>query len=169
MSDSLKERFNRFKEQSAAASRQAFAKKAAHKLCSFFVIDDKEMQFDPEYGFEWIRQEFSGIPVYLEAIRLRGTTFEDLASRITKTKLWEEYFGLFDQLNLDKYGGRLAVVFEMESLGLYVMHNWWALPQTPGHTRLTRVSSQSTERGIVVEPYDAFLLEMKETGWNPYH
>jgi hypothetical protein len=140
---------------------QVFSKKALLQFCKFFGIAYRGMENDMEFNFVWLHKEYPNIPIRIEAKKLKNVDIEKLFSALTKSELWSTYFSLMAELDRE----HIALVTQIVGEGLYVIHNSWSMPATPGFTRLVRIASDS-EKGIIVEPYQSFLLSLRKV-WTP--
>jgi len=113
---------------------------------------------DPTFGCAWFHENFPKFPCKLEARKVRAT-IEDLFCRVTTTDAWKMFMRL-----LEEHGwGTVAMAFEVPGLGTMVMHNWWALPDPPGHTKLVRRAAKEA-KGVCVEPLSSFVESIRQAG-----
>jgi hypothetical protein len=118
---------------------------------------------DPEFGLEWFNRNFR-FPVTLASRRTKTNPVLLLKDR-KKTKIWKDYLSILEEHEL---GLKLALIFPMPEIGakLWVMHNYWLCPRSPGQARIEWVAT-SEDDGIIVESLDLMLHALKRSGLSP--
>lgn len=149
-------------EDGKARSSQAYATKVVKRIMASFEVPVSFSEAtDMEFGFNWFNTEYPTFPVLLDGHNTKVDVAQ-LFKAITKSPAWVL---LMDHLeSIDNHTGGIVIPAYAE--GLFVAHNWWAIPEVPGFTRLVRKASRDSD-GLIFEPLESFLMGVKAAGWAP--
>jgi hypothetical protein len=139
---------------------QNFVSGALILLCRNLKLEFQTSELRGQ-GFGWFHENYPSFPVHMEAIK---TTLDviDFWLKPTKTKAWEEFFNLSEELQKPALG----VMIRVSGVGYGVLHTAWMLPMVPGYTRMERRSATSDRRGLILDTVPAFA-ESARAVWQP--
>lgn len=145
-----------------ARAVQAYDTKMLRALLEVMVGRDRmkeiEREAGDEFGFFWFNANFP-CPITLRTSKVKVVPVQLIRSAgMTKTPLWQEYFGIKSEYAL---GATLGVIFRIPNVGQFVIHNYPALSLEPGHNTVVRQASDP-DKALYITPWKAFLLSLKK-------
>jgi hypothetical protein len=152
---------NRHHEDSKAKSHQVFVAKVVKRVCTFFQLSPGTFADDPEFGFGWFHENYPGFPIIMGARNIK-IDVDQMFKAMTRSPAWTALMEFMAETDSDRVG----LVVPAYGQGLFVAHNWWQIPEVPGHTRLVRRATREKD-GIIFEPLESFLQGVKQNGWAP--
>lgn len=136
-----------------------FALNCCKKLCQQLGVHVGQDAY--ESAFSWFHEAYPRFPVYLEARDIKCNV-NDMFARMTKTKVWEAFFALAEEIDKPSVG----LLVMSKGNGLFVFHNDWRLGSEPGFSKIIR-RAKTAERGVIFESLESFTESVKSTGWSP--
>lgn len=115
---------------------------------------------DPEFGLQWFNENCN-FRLYLVASRTEVSPMRLLKS-FKKAKLWIAFMETLEEYSPQPVG----MVTPAMGTKLWIIHNWWQLPQIAGHPRVAWLATDEVT-GVIFEPLEAFIRSVSAAGQTP--
>jgi len=159
--DSLFPGYDEFMEAKAGESALAYEVRWLKKLYKALSIEDQfaadQREAGEEFGLHWYN-ECHDLPIKLYASRLKNVAPADIlrSQGMTKREFWREYF---DHKANHPKGALVGLIFPVNAMQHFIMHNMLGLEAVSGMNRVMRYAT-NPDHCLIVEPVEAFLTAL---------
>ena len=155
------EKYDRLQLQQHVRTEQSFGRSILIQICKAFEIEYKDRERDPDFGFQWLHEQYPSFPIRLDSRKLK-VDLDNMFRAMTRTEVWDEYMNALEETECEW----LALFVAVPGHGTFVIHNCWHMPQVPGYTRLVRIA-KTADKGIIFEPLNSFIESIRKAGLLP--